>query len=154
MARAKFNRERASRILVDAIAFGDRTAAKRWGITEKTIGRYRKRLESDRELSESVRAKGQKADKDWSKARLRSLRATLKKANELVRMANRADLLGAVTEHLRVLGELDIAATVLRGNDGDGDGSSDLDQQGPEPPEPAAPAVAGEGTTATADPRA
>lgn len=128
MATPVFNRERAARILVDAIAFGDRTACQRWKISEKTLVRYRARLKTDPELSELVRAKGEKADRDWAQARLQSLQKALTKADELVEKASKPEHLGAVTEHIRVVGELDIAARVLHGGDGS-------DQQGENPAE-------------------
>jgi hypothetical protein len=128
MAREKFNRQRAARILVDAIAFGDKTACRTWRITERTVVRYRARLANDPELSALVREKGVKADRDWAKARLQSLRKALAKSDELIAMASNPKALPAVTEHIRVIGELDIAAKVL-------DGSSDADHEGSEPQE-------------------
>lgn len=128
MATPSFNPGRAARILVDAIVFGDAPTCRRWKISRRTLVRYRERLGKDPQLAQLVRSKGQKADKDWSKARLRSLRATLKKANELVKLARGPEHLADVTEHLRVLGELDIAAKVLHP---DGSDESDIESADP-----------------------
>jgi|WetSurMetagenome_2_1015567.scaffolds.fasta_scaffold1303646_1 hypothetical protein len=142
MATPVFNRERAARVLVDAIAFGDRTACRTWKITARTLGRYRARLSSDPELSALVHSKGEKADRDWAQARLQSLRKALAKADELVAKASKPEHLGDVTEHIRVIGELDIAAKVLHGGDNGGDGA---DNEGAEPATTPSPTDGGEG---------
>lgn len=134
MGTPVFNRDRAARILIDAIAFGDKTACKQWKITVRTLVRYRARLDTDPKLAELVREKGKVADAHWSKARLRFLRKAIARAEMLL---DDATSLPEVVEAIGTIGELDIAAQVLNGG---GDGS---DLEGPKPPADAADAVAG-----------
>lgn len=127
MGTPVFNRDRAARILIDAIAFGDKTACKQWKITERTLVRYRARLDTDPKLAALVREKGKVADAHWSKARLRFLRKAIEKLEKLIDAA-KVDQLADVSDAIRVVGELDIAAQVLNG---DSDGA---DREGPQPP--------------------
>ena len=112
MASPQFNRERAARILVDAIALGDKTACKQWKINERTLVRYRSRLSSDPQLSELVRAKGRVADEHWSKARVRFLRKAISKLEQLIDSADQ-DQIRDVSEAVKVVGELQVASAVL-----------------------------------------
>jgi hypothetical protein len=142
MGTPVFNRERAARILIDAIAFGDKTACRQWKITVRTLVRYRARLDSDPKLAELVREKGKVADAHWSKARLRFLRKGIEKLEQLIDEA-KVGQLADVSDAVRTVGELDIAAQVLNGG-------NDPDQQGPQSPADAEDAVAradGEGKT-------
>lgn len=116
MAKPVFDRDRAARILVDAIALGDKTACKQWGITERTLGRYRVRLEADRGLSEAVRIIGDKADKHWRTARTQFLRKAIAKLETLIAAATPKQIRD-VAEAVRVVGELDVASQVLNGSD-------------------------------------
>lgn len=118
MARPGFDPERAARILVDAIALGDKTAAARHKVSEKTVGRYRSRLATDQELSEAVQRISREADKGWHVARARFLRRSLEKLIELVENAT-PEQMKDVTEALRVVGELEIAREALGVSAGD-----------------------------------
>lgn len=57
MPPPSFDPDRAAAILLDAELLGATQAAKRWEVSEATISRYRKRLESDPNLQELVRRK-------------------------------------------------------------------------------------------------
>jgi hypothetical protein len=107
-----FDRDRAARILVDAIALGDRTAADRHQVAERTIVRYRQRLSVDHELSDIVRRLTKESEQGWHVARSRFLRRGLEKLMELVEAAGVSNLKD-VTEALRVVGELEIAREAL-----------------------------------------
>lgn len=62
-----FNAERAAMILVDALFKGDEQAAFDWGISKRTIQRFRKRLATDEGLASFVASKKTLAEQDWSK---------------------------------------------------------------------------------------
>lgn len=121
--RERFNRERAARVLVDAITLGDRTAADRHQVTEKTVQRYRARLLTDPELSRIVQEKGRVAEHGWHFARAQFLRRTLAKLEALVDDASKNEF-EHVINALKAAGELDLATEAL------GVGSRDR-QQGP-----------------------
>lgn len=112
MASTKINKERAARILVDAIVMGDKTAADRHKVAEKTVQRYRARMREDEELSALVRQKGREAEYTWHFARARFLRNTLDKLDEMVKAATVADMPNVI-EALKAAGELDLATEAL-----------------------------------------
>ena len=112
MASPNFNRDRAARVLVDAITLGDRTASERHGVSEKTIQRYRARLLTDLELSQVVQKLGREAEHGWHFARARFLRLTFTKLEAMVESAT-PEHFGHVIDALKAAGELDIAHEVL-----------------------------------------
>lgn len=123
MASTRINRDRAARILVDAITLGDKTAADRHKVSEKTVQRHRARLKTDLELSALVRELGKEAEHGWHFARARFLRRTLAKLDEMVQAAT-PEQFEHVIEAMKAAGELDLATEAL------GVGSVDR-QQGP-----------------------
>ena len=58
--------DRVAQVLVDAAYTGDEAAAAKWGISERTIKRYRARLGADDTLSLSVQEKRQLVEQDWA----------------------------------------------------------------------------------------
>ena len=108
----RFNRERAAMVLVDAITLGDKTAAERHDISEKSVSRYRARLLIDPELSRIVQEKGREAEHGWHFARARFLRKTLQKLEEMVDAAT-PDHFEHVIAALKAAGELDLATQAL-----------------------------------------
>jgi hypothetical protein len=127
----RFNRDRAARILVDAITLGDKTAADRHQVSEKTIQRYRERAKGDAELSALVRSHGREAEHGWHFARARFLRKTLAKLEAMVDAATREDF-EHVIDALKAAGELDLATEALGVGSGDHrqDPAAPADQSG------------------------
>lgn len=67
MAITKLDNERVAAILVEALFFGDVPTAKRWGITERTVYNYRKRLHNNvNGLSEIFNRKRELFESQWS----------------------------------------------------------------------------------------
>ncbi len=64
MARG-FNYERAAMVLCDAVMMGDRAAADKWGITQRSIQRYREKLETDDKLRHYAAKLQAKQEQDW-----------------------------------------------------------------------------------------
>lgn len=113
-----FNRQRAARILVDAFALGDKTAADKHGVSEKSVQRYRQRLEEDGQLSALVRRLQARAHRDWSASRLNFLRGGIDKLNALVAEADVSQIRD-VAEAVKVVGELQVASDALNVGDVD-----------------------------------
>jgi hypothetical protein len=67
MAAPTVDLERASLILVEAMFYGDKRAAKKWQIAPVTVERYRKRLNTDSELKALVVKKRREYEQDWVK---------------------------------------------------------------------------------------
>lgn len=49
--------ERTAIILAEAVFLGDRRVASKWGVTQRTVQRYRQRLQTDNKLSQIVSVK-------------------------------------------------------------------------------------------------
>lgn len=112
MASPKFDRERALRVLVDAAQMGDRQAAERWKVSEKTVRNYRQRLSGDPSLAEAFRVKNAEVSEDWRRERLDFLRFGIGKLKQLVEQATPAqirDVAGAV----KIVGDLEVVAGAL-----------------------------------------
>jgi transposase-like protein len=63
---AIFNYDVAAAVLVRAVYSGDQTACKEFGISDRTLRRYRRRLSEDPLLSEAVRSKKRVIDERWA----------------------------------------------------------------------------------------
>lgn len=123
---SRFDRERAAHILADAVAIGDKPAAERNGITERTLRNYRKRLQSDPELSKLFRAKKDALDSDrdaerleWSRELRRAVHVGVAKARQMIEAlpADRFEHLRDVVGFVKVFGELDITKRALGDDD-------------------------------------
>lgn len=104
---------------------GDKAACQKHGITARTLERYRKRAESDRELSEAVqrfaagavthhRVESAAAELSWHQARRQFLRAAYRRAEELLpemAPADLAKLLDVSGGHDLTLGALGLTAS-------------------------------------------
>ena len=110
----KFPYERAATILAECEIFGDTKTSQRWDISKKTIGRYRKRMESDEQLSSLVLQKRKLLASNWSLNTTKCLNSSLEELISLVedRESDSRRIL-AITNLVKVVGELRIAADVL-----------------------------------------
>ena len=104
---------KAARVVIDAITLGDKGAASKHRCAPGTVARYRARIDSDPELAARVVELGAQADRQWALLRLKSLRHAVERANELIENAETIEDLPAITEHIRVLGDLDLASRIL-----------------------------------------
>lgn len=114
--RGGFDRERAARVLVDAVLLGDKKASQRWQVTERTIGNYRARLKSDEALSELYERIGREAERNWHLVRNRFLRDVTEHLRELCLKAG-PDQIKDVREAIKDIGELDITQRALNVDD-------------------------------------
>ncbi len=108
--------ERAARILVDATAMGDRKAAEKWKVSERTIRNYRKALTKDEELADSFRESSAEAERNWHLIRNRFLRDVTEHLRELCLKAD-ASQIKDVREAIKDIGELDLAREALVGSE-------------------------------------
>jgi hypothetical protein len=113
MARPRIDPDLAAAVLLDAVVHGDKTAADRHGVSEKTVQRYRARTKSDEKLSEVVAEKTARTQLGWHHARANFLRAGLQKAKQLIELANQPEHLPGVIEAISAVGNLEIALATL-----------------------------------------
>lgn len=86
MATPKFDRDKAAKVLIDAVMHGDETACEKWSITRQSLHRYKQRLSDDTEflaILDSKRKERQKAEEEKAASRLASLRVRQKTLSEL-----------------------------------------------------------------------
>lgn len=111
---AKFTPERASEILAEAAVVGDAATAKRWGISKRTLWRYRARAKADSALTAQVNEKkGLLAKTGWAANLGDTLRTVIDsiKARTEKGEPNYRELVGAA----KVLGELETVRKALDG---------------------------------------
>ncbi len=112
---ATFRYEFASIILVEAAFFGDKTTAAKYGISPRTIHRYRKRLNEDAQLSALVKIKKDRMEQEWAKEMPAAIRASI---DFLRKAANSAktddpDAIHAVAGALKILSEVAMTKKVI-----------------------------------------
>jgi len=110
-------RERIASVLIDAAAYGDVQAARKWAVCTRTIRNYRVRLRTDAELAGFCREQIEAQEAELGALRVRFLRKALA---EMERRLSKAEttLLG-IAEAVKVVGELHQVAEAM------GDGGSD-----------------------------
>lgn len=64
----KFDRETAARIIAEAVVGGDKATCSKHGLSERTLQRWRKRLEGDAVLAAHVADKKAIVEADWADA--------------------------------------------------------------------------------------
>lgn len=119
MAAPNFNSERAAMILAEASLCSDTDVADRWGVSVRTIQRYRSRLAEDAELSLLVRLKTQIFCRSWvdDAASVVKLAATqIKKRICVAQTEEDAKVIHAIAGAAKIFGELNITYTALQEN--------------------------------------
>ena len=107
--------DRAATIIVEAAYYGDPDTAERWGISERTIQRYRARLDEDDELSSIVARKKTAFETEWANEIPAALRSALR---FLMRAGQEADpkdpeAIHAVAGAFKLMAEIGFTRDVL-----------------------------------------
>jgi hypothetical protein len=113
--------ENIAQILADAEIMGDEDTAKKHGISERSVRRYRQSVESKPALAASVLEKRRELSKGWLEAAKQARMVALTRGMELVQ----------TTENLRdVAGFLKIVHDAVLADEmlGEGEGSTDADE--------------------------
>ena len=115
MAAPVFDRESAAAILLDALLRGDAKAAAHWGVTVRTIQRYRRRMGGDELLSQAVAQKGQRVRAEIGERLELAVASTIEALAELVRQAEPGDgVIHEVAGALKILVEAQVGLEVIR----------------------------------------
>lgn len=107
---AKLDRERMARVLAEASATSDAETAEKYGVTERTVWNYRKRLSTDPELAKAYGRLLAAEVRGWQEARVRSLQAAAKRAAELI--AQETDL-DKISKYIEKTGGVDMVGAAL-----------------------------------------
>ena len=110
-----FNHERAATVLVDAAYMGDKGAAKKHGVTTRTIRRWRERLDTDVYLSSFVREKKILVDQGWASELPSAIRAAIRFVRESAKESKLGDprATDSVASALEILAEVALTKEIL-----------------------------------------
>ena len=107
--------DKAAAILVDAAYKGDEVAAAEWGVSERTVKRYRARMGDDPKLALAVREKRALVERDWAE----TLPETIREAADFIRRAARQgnardpNMVHAVAGGMKLVAEIHFAKQML-----------------------------------------
>jgi hypothetical protein len=107
-------------ILVDADTLGDRDAAARYGISDRTIRLHRQRMRENDEIAALYRDKKARLEAQWAHDRRRVLGKALAKVEALIEQAG-VDQLRDVVGAIKVIGDLELVGNAIRGEQLGGD---------------------------------
>jgi hypothetical protein len=115
MARPTFNRELAAQAIAECVLLGIEATCDKHRITRRTLERWKKRLDSDTELSQRVATKIELVEKDWADelpGAIRSAIGFLKRAAEQADVKN-SDVIYSVAGSLKILSDVTMSRRVL-----------------------------------------
>lgn len=113
--RGGFDYDRAAMILTEAAYRGDQETARRWGISERTIYNYRKRVETDEKLAELFAAKKAAFERGWADELPASIRAAIEFLKRASQQADQRDpsVIHAIAGALKIQTEVAITKDIL-----------------------------------------
>jgi hypothetical protein len=106
------DRDQMTRVITDAAILGNEHAAKKHGIAERSVQRYKNRCAQDPELAAMVAAKKKKIDDDWRDEAVSFLRTAVAKLEKLVATAT-GEQIREVAGAIKIVGELTVARDAL-----------------------------------------
>jgi transposase-like protein len=111
----RFNYDKAARILADSTMMRDSDAAKKHGVCEETIRRYRIRFEKDARLREMVAEKKQIQDVRWADRITNAIASAVDFLDRAAKAADPQDpeAIHAIAGALKMLGEVQMAREML-----------------------------------------
>lgn len=110
-----FNYDLASSALVDAAYMGDKGAAEKYGVTTRTVRRWRDRLDTDAHLSSFVREKKILTDQEWASELPSAIRASIRFVRESAKESKLGspDATKVVADALKILAEVALTREIL-----------------------------------------
>lgn len=110
-----FNHELAATVLVEAIYIGDRQAAQKYGVSERTIRNWRKRLADDPHFAAFFQHKKSASERDWGADLIPAIRASIEFVQRAARELDTAnpEAVHAVAGALKILTEVALTREVI-----------------------------------------
>ena len=110
-----FNSERAAAVLVDAAYMGDKEAAKKHGVTTRSIRNWRERLAEDAHFSAIFREKKNLVDQEWASELPSAIRSAIRFLRESAKESKLGDsrAIAAMTDALKALAEVAVTREIL-----------------------------------------
>lgn len=116
MTGKNFKYDRAACIVAESDVFGIEEVAKRWGVSDRTIWRYKAKCVEDELLAELVTRKKAKLSDSWTENASRALNTALNELNKkipLMKTEEDAKIIYSIVGAIKVVGELKITADTL-----------------------------------------
>jgi hypothetical protein len=109
------NVERATSVLVEAVFFGDKEAANRYGLSVRTIDNYRKRINTDKDFAAIFYQKKQEFEKNWADEIPGAIRAGTRFLLKSFQEADYKDasVIHAVAGAMKILTEIGLAKEII-----------------------------------------
>jgi transposase-like protein len=110
-----FNYDLASVVLVEAAFLGDKATSKKFGISTRTLQRWRKRLNEDGRLSSFVAQRKKELDKAWAEEMPIAIKASIDFIRRAAQEAapNDPDAIHSIAGALKILSEVAMTREVL-----------------------------------------
>lgn len=108
--------ERVAKILAEANLFNDKTTARRWGVSERSIRRWRANWEDDEEKEALLSVEAERLSLEWAKDATRSMKIAFAKAEELIQEGWGAGQLTELSGFIQTVGELRVTDQALKGD--------------------------------------
>lgn len=107
---ATINRERAAKALVDAAVLGDPEAAKKHGVSTKSIERWRSRVGHDPKLSAIVQELRQLQNQQWANEIPEALSSCIEFVKSASQIANKTDpeAIAAIVSAIETLSDVSL----------------------------------------------
>jgi len=111
----RFRYEFAAQVLVEAAYKGDRAAAKENGVSERSVRRWRNRMDDDQKLADLVQQKRKLAEEDWADELPEAIRAAIDYLRRAAGAADESDpeVIHAVAGALKMLSHVGMTKKVL-----------------------------------------
>ena len=111
-----FKRDRAVCIIAESEFFGIEQTAKRWGLSERTVWRYRSKVANDQQLAQLVNEKKAELHSQWSNDTSQTLIIALRELRQ--RMPSAAtteycELIKSIAGVAKIAGELRLTLDAL-----------------------------------------
>lgn len=110
----KLDYDRVALILVEAVFFGDARAAQRWGVSTKTVQRYRNELNTNEQLSDCFSIKKQEFELNWATEIPAAVRAGIRFLLEAPqKLVTTPESVHAVAGAVKILSEIGLAKEIV-----------------------------------------
>ncbi len=109
------NVDRATSVLVEAVFFGDKEAARRYGLTTRTVENYRRRVNTDESFSVLFLQKKREFEKGWVEEIPLAIRAGTRFLLKAFQEADHKDpiVIHAVAGAMKILTEIGLAKEII-----------------------------------------
>lgn len=112
---AKLADETIAKILAESNFFGDKATAQRWGVSDRSIRRWRTDWEDVEEKQNLYLTECNRLNMEWAQDATRCMKIAFSKAEELIKNDWKPGQLAELGGFIQTVGELKVADTALRG---------------------------------------